>query len=554
MSYRDEILNSCIELIKSFENESLYLVEFRQKRLKDEYLQIHQDSADNLAIGYGLDLIVHSESELKKMFDRANQISSDNFDYEELNLFEIIQEYKKDRDSDIIEIKLKKIKLPSVEYANILFDIVAEDKFKAVKKIANTGTNKDYYSKLTKAEKSAIFSMSYNAGYGLFFEKVQNGNRKVIDFTKPYNCVKNLREYIDNKDSDKKKAIKARTRVWYEFRYNSCKEAWQGLNGGRGLAKRRYSEGDMFGLYDETIRSQKARWILDKLRDESIQKQGVKSIEKIAHYFEENIVSPDEVGEYRRVNDEVKGIEEIIKDLKEIASENSVEQIKAEIKDKGRKLDNVTEAFLKKYDEKYGLVLDKERLIYNNIIKIEEHTDLLIFPLMDRLVVSMEREAEKAKGSDGELYKSIKKFINRCKETLEEVINDLGGYKRTAYKQDNSQDLTDLERKKRLIAAFKRKRFNSPTTKKSHEFFKSFITKEDKEKERARKEAEEKKKREEERKKRAKEKEAKRKREAKKAERRRKEEREKARKREGWIVVQKLDGTESMSRKEYYGV
>ncbi|GAB6100498.1 hypothetical protein JCM16358_23770 [Halanaerocella petrolearia] len=555
MSYKDEVLKKSINLIKSFENEWLYRDE-KDGKNNSENLKIHKDSAGNIAIGYGLDLIVHSESELKNIFDKANQWSSDKFDYDSLRPFNKIQEYKKlsrDYQKESFITENQNLRLPSIEYANTLFNLVAEDKFKAVKKIANAKTDKDYYSKLTKAEKSTIFSMAYNSGYGLFFGKTKQGKRKVIDFNKPYNCVKKLREYLDNKESNPEQALKARTRVWYEFRYNSCLEAWQNLSGGRGLAKRRYSEGDLFGLYDEDVKSEEAEWILDKLKDESIQKQGIKSIEKIACYFEKNIVAPSEVGEYRRVNDKVKGIKEIIKDLENKAAQDPVKQIKAEVKEKGRKIDNVSEEFLKKYDEKYGLVLDKKKPIYNSIIKIEKNQDVLIFPLMDRLVVSMEKEKEKAKDEDKK-YKAIHQLINRCKKTLEEVIDELGGYVKTKYKQDNNKNLADLKLKKRLIANFKPKQFNTPDTKKSHKFFKSFITKEDRKKERAKKEAEEKKKSKEEREKRAKKEKAKRKREAKVAERQRKEERERTKKREGWIIVSANGEHKLMSRKEYYGV
>ncbi len=390
-------------------------------------------------------------------------------------------------------------------------------------------------------------------------------DEQIVIFSSVYNAItligaglsNALKSYTKDGVSEKDKAY-YKTEAWYEIRYNSHKTGWKYINkeenekgeGDDGLANRRYKDSLKFGLYGLCNGKQKklSQDIKDgilKFLNSNNGRDNEKVTETIKKYEKEFSPSNNDLGS-KKQND----IEKILETLEEI-NDDPVEQIKAEAKERGRKIDNVTEAFLKKYDKKYGLVLDKERPIYNSITKIEEHTDLLIFPLMDRLVVSMEKEEKKATG-DKKI--AIRKFINRCKETLEEVVNDLGGYKRTAYKQDNSQDLTDLERKKRLIAAFKRKRFNSPDTKKSHEFFKSFITKEDEEKERARKEAEEKKKREEERKKRAKAKAVKRKREAKEVARRRKEEKEKARKREGWIVVQKLDGTESMSRKEYYGV
>jgi len=117
---------------------------------------------------------------------------------------------------------------------------------------------------------------------------------------------------------------------------------------------------------------------------------------------------------------------------------------------------------------------------------------------MEKLVINMEKEEKKARGEDDELYISIKELKNRCKETLEEVIKEKGSYKRLAYKNDNNKDLKDRKSKEKLIDAFKPRPFNAPDTKKSHKFFKSFITEEDKKKQLAEKEEKEKQKRKEE--------------------------------------------------------
>ncbi|SFM07890.1 hypothetical protein, partial [Candidatus Frackibacter sp. WG13] len=307
-------------------------------------------------------------------------------------------------------------KITQAEYENYLINrIILEAKVSKDKA-------KQIIRSLSTDEQIAIFSSVYNAitliGVGLS------------------NALKN---YTKDGVSEKDKAY-YKTKTWYEIRYNSHKTGWKYINkeesekgeGDDGLANRRYKDSLKFGLYGLCNGKQKnlSQDIKDgilKFLNSNNGRSNEKVTETIKKYEKEFNPSNSDLGN-KRQND----IEKILETLEEI-NDDPVEQIKVEAKEKGRKLDNVTEAFLKKYDEKYGLVLDKERLIYNNIIKIEEHTDLLIFPLMDRLVVSMEREAEKAKGSDGELYKSIKKFINRCKETLEEVINDLGGYKRTAY-------------------------------------------------------------------------------------------------------------------------
>lgn len=56
MSYRQEVMEESINLIKSFENDSLFQAEIKGET-PDEDLSIHMDSAESLAIGYGLDLL-----------------------------------------------------------------------------------------------------------------------------------------------------------------------------------------------------------------------------------------------------------------------------------------------------------------------------------------------------------------------------------------------------------------------------------------------------------------------------------------------------------------
>lgn len=230
------------------------------------------------------------------------------------------------------------------DYADKLFKEIAESKYSSAEKAINRNHG-DYFSKLNKYQKGAIFSMTYNAGAdGLFKEG--------------YTSPKKIREYIDNKDSqkdsEKEKAVKARTRAWYELRYNSCKEAWGRESTMNGLARRRYNEGDLFGLYDEDKTVKK----IDKENDD----KEIKSIYEIAKYFESNIVA---VPNKNNVLDEtIQGIEEIKKEL-----EN--------------------------YNQKYGIKLINKAPIYNSTRKIQENTDILIFPLMYRVVAAMEKEADK---------------------------------------------------------------------------------------------------------------------------------------------------------------
>lgn len=391
-----------------------------------------------------------------------------------------------------------------------------------------------------------------------------------------YSCVYNaltvigpslskaLKSYTKDGVSEKDKAY-YKTEAWYEIRYNSHITGWDYIikkatkpatkkaSGDNGLANRRYKDSLKFGLYGlsngkQNNLSQNTKDGILKFLNSKEGRDGEKVTETIKKYEKEFSPSATTLGTKKQDK-----IEKILERLKQ-KEVDPVEEIKAEVQEKGRVLDNLSESFLKEYNQKYGLVLDKQEPIYNSITKIQEHNDVLIFPLMDRIVVSMEMEAEKEKNRDKDLYKSIKEFINRCKETLEVVINNLGGYERTAYKQDNNKDLTDLDRKKRLIENFKTKRFNCPDTKKSHKFFESFMTKEDKKKEETKKEAEEKKQREEEQKKKEAEQEKNKERYAQESQKKREEEREQARMGEGWIIVRENGEVKYMNRKEYYGV
>ena len=573
MSY-DEVIDEAINLIKSFENADLYAVEIGDEDLSinREELQVHEDSTDNFAVGYGLDLSVRDRGEIEDVLDETNNQAINNnevdiFDYDDfLDAVEEVKRLAEENHEQRLNIFMREhseeLQLPSVGYASILFDVVASDMYSYVEGVANNGVDEDYHSDLTGREKSAIFSMVYNSGYSLFFQSNAEGG---IDFNEPYNATENLRDYIDNKNDDNmEEALKARTRVWYELRYNSSSEAWNEEPGGRGLAKRRYCEGDIFGLfaYDEDevdtlydgdeLTSEEAGWILEKLRDDDIEKDGVSSIEAIAEHFEDNYYSPNLVEDSRMVGDEMSEMSDIITELEDAI--DPVEEIQNEAENNDRELDNLTYNFLKKYDEKYGIVLDEERPIYYSVKKIEKYNDILIFPLMNKLVINAEKEEKRVRGEDDELYKSIKGLKNRCKETLEEVIKEKGGYKRLAYKNDNNKDLEDRKLKEKLIDNFKPRPFNAPDTKKSHEFFKSFITKEDKEKQLAEKEEKEKQKRKEELEKIKEEKEKERKKRIKLAEKRRKEAKERIKKREGFIIVYEDGGHKLKRRKDHYGV
>jgi hypothetical protein len=571
----DEVIDEAINLIKSFENADLYEVEIGDERLtnREEELQVHEDSTDNFAVGYGLDLSVRDRGEIEDVLDETNNEARNNnevdiFDYD--NFLDAVEELKdlSEEENDeraidaFIEEHAEELQLPSVEYASLLFDVVASDMYSYVEGVANNGTDEDYHSDLTGREKSAIFSMVYNSGYSLFFQDNGEGG---IDFNEPYNSTENLRDYIDNKNDDsREESLKSRTRVWYELRYNSSSEAWNEEAGGRGLAKRRYCEGDIFGLFadeeDEVetlydgdqLTSEESRWILEKLRDDDIQKDGISSIEEIAEYFEDDYYAPDLVEENRMVGDEMSEISDIITELEEAI--NPVEEIQTEAENNDRELDNLTYDFLKKYDEKYGILLDEKRPIYHSVKQIEQYNDLLIFALMEKLVINMEKEEKKAIEEDDELYISIKELKNRSKKTLEEVIKEKGGYKRLAYKNDNNKDLKDRKSKEKLIDAFKPRPFNAPDTKKSHKFFKSFITEEDKKKQLAEKEEKEKQKRKEELEKIKAEKEEERQRRMKLAKKRRQKAKERIKKREGFIIVNEGEGHKLKRRKDYYGV
>ena len=370
------------------------------------------------------------------------------------------------------------------------------------------------------------------------------------------NAIKN---YTKKGTSEKDKAY-YKTKAWYEMRYNSHKSGWKYIKkknknktakksaGDDGLANRRYKDSLKFGLYElynGKDPSQKVKDGVLKFLKSKNGRSGEKVKETIKKYEKEFSPSNKDLGDKKQ--DEIK---EVLKKLEK----DPVKKIKNEAENNDRELDNLSYNFLKKYDEKYGIVLDEERPIYHSVKKIEKYNDILIFPLMNKLVINAEKEEKRVRGEDDELYKSIKGLKNRCKETLEEVIKEKGGYKRLAYKNDNNKDLEDRKLKEKLIDSFKPKPFNAPDTKKSHEFFKSFITKEDKEKQLAKKEEKEKQKRKEELEKIKEEKEKERKKRIKLAEKRRKEAKERIKKREGFIIVYEDGGHKLKRRKDHYGV
>ncbi|SJZ67712.1 hypothetical protein [Selenihalanaerobacter shriftii] len=443
---------------------------------------------------------------------------------------------------------------------------IVEDNATILNKLTITATQAKELFKITQAEYEGYLINRLRLKAGLTKDKAKEIIKSLSMDEKiaTYSCVYNaltligsglsnaLKNYIKNGISEKDKAY-YKTEAWYEIRYNSHKSGWKYIDGKEdkkaegddGLANRRYKDSLKFGLYGLCNRKQQnlnqaTKDGILKFLDSNQGRNNKNVTETIKKYENEFSPSNNDLGNKKQVK-----IEKILGILRQ----DPVEQIKTEVEGKGKFLDNVSEEFLKKYDKEYGLILDTERPIYNSITKIEEHTDVLIFPLMDRLVVNMQKEEEKAKGKDDELYKSIKEFINRCKGILEKVIVELGGYKKAGYKRDNNKDLTNLELKKRLIAAFKPQQFNSPDTKKSHEFFKSFITEEDKKKEQAKKEK------------------TKQKAEKRMAEKKNNNQKsgvaisnqdsmgdkKEENKTDGWIVIQKIDGTKYMSRKEYYG-
>lgn len=242
-------------------------------------------------------------------------------------------------------------------------------------------------------------------------------------------------------------------------------------------------------------------------------------------------------------------IKRFLEEIDDHTDTDPVEQIIAEAEVKGRKIDNLSVAFLEKYNSKYGIRLVNEDPIYNSTRKIQENTDILIFPLMYRSVVLMEKEAGK---TDDKLYKTIKTFANRCKSCLEEVIAGKGDYDRPLYKQDNDRDLTDYQLKNELINAFEAKKFALVDTEKSHEFFQSFLTAEDEEIAQTEIEEKKEKQRKEDSKKQAEEEEARKKQYARAERERRREEEEREKKSQGWKMYCKNDQWKIEARKDYF--
>ncbi|NLM96733.1 MAG: hypothetical protein GX175_03815, partial [Halanaerobiaceae bacterium] len=245
-------------------------------------------------------------------------------------------------------------------------------------------------------------------------------------------------------------------------------------------------------------------------------------------------------------------IRRFLEEIDNYTDTDPVEQIIAEAEERGRKVDNLTVAFLENYNAKYGIKLVNEDPIYNITGKIREDTDVLIFPLMYRTVVLMEKEADKT--DDDELYRGIKTFADRCKDCLEEVIKEKGDYAREHYKEDNDRDLTDYQLKNELINAFEPQRFASVDTERSHEFFKSFLTAEDEEKSLAEMEEEKEKQRKEDSKKQAEEEEARRRQYARERKERMREEKEREKKSQGWKLYCENGRWKIEERSDYYKV
>ncbi|MEJ6949386.1 hypothetical protein [Natronospora cellulosivora (SeqCode)] len=371
-----------------------------------------------------------------------------------------------------------------------------------------------------------------------------------------------LRDYTEEGASEHDQAFH-KTKAWYEIRYNSHRNGWRYINGQiddnhndaqgiNGLANRRYVDSEMFGLYglltddedelaDLDLSDDIREGILDFLEGNN-GRGGNVTLDTIRTY--EDQFSP--------TNRNQRYIDDILEDL-QIDDEDALEEIIEEANAQGRLIDNVSLAFLERYNEEYGIESNSENPVYYNATKIIEKNDLLVFSLMDKLVVDMEKEEENARDKDDKLYASIKKFKNNCKETLEKVITDMGSYEKVAYIEENDRDLNNFDLKQRLMGVFEPKKFNTPNTDNSLAFFESFMTEDDCEKEKAQEEAEKEEQLKEEKEKTRQEEEEMNQMYAKEDQECKKEEEEKAKLRAGWIAIYENGSMVSKSRKDYYG-
>ncbi len=194
-------------------NENIFLY-----RGNLQYLRPYYDGS--IAIGYGLDLLVNDDATINSYLSDAG-LATLTLSKEDADLLAAARastltgKARKDYLTSVAN--SLSITLPSEPDAARLLDVIA-DKYDAALDVALGGSNQLLQSKERIAVMSLLYTMTTPTSAAI---------RATIPST--IRAIQN-----DN-----------RSEAWYEIRYNS--------NGDRGHASRRYTESDMFNLYDDGL-------------------------------------------------------------------------------------------------------------------------------------------------------------------------------------------------------------------------------------------------------------------------------------------------------------
>ncbi|ULA62144.1 MAG: Lysozyme (modular protein) [Nitrospira sp.] len=219
-------------LLKSRENPNLLSASLSSK-IRLSQLNPIFDGKDSLAIGYGFDLLVHSNAEILGLLHSANLTDVD-FGWatasqkaHDLNLLDV---YRQSRDGlSVQEWRNREGKLfmhfsSEPNATKLLTTLAAEAEDKLTQVFFSRG-----FQILDSNERLALVSMVYNGGLGMF-GSLQTS--KLLDALQAGN----------------------RARAWYEIRYSTNAEAKslnpQKLRVAPGIANRRYEESNLLGLYE----------------------------------------------------------------------------------------------------------------------------------------------------------------------------------------------------------------------------------------------------------------------------------------------------------------
>ncbi len=185
--------------------------------------------AGSIAVGYGLDLLVNNNDAINRYLRSAYDSTGSGPQALSPEDVALLNDARARRNAGTANgayldsvINQLSITLPSAPFATNLYNAVVAD-------FETLLDNRLGYTMPDSKERAALVSMAYNGGAGIIGPK--------------------LTAAITNDN---------RSEAWYEIRYNS--------NGGgsrsSGIATRRYSESDMFNLYDAVFNEEGSKEIM----------------------------------------------------------------------------------------------------------------------------------------------------------------------------------------------------------------------------------------------------------------------------------------------------